>query len=110
MKVLIQLRSSTAVHEASTLAAAAPAVTSALAPVLSGFSLDPQFPPVQVPGVTTLTGAAVSSLNPAESTYVVRGSIPDGPQQAAALQTARAHPDVVGVFSDPLIESTIICP
>jgi subtilisin family serine protease len=118
MKVLIQLRSSGAAHQAATRGITAPSVTSGLESAVSGISIDPQYPPVQLPGVQTTTGAGVRSLgqpltftlDPARSTYLVRGSIPDGASQAATLQSAAAHPDVVGVFSDPLIESCIVCP
>jgi subtilisin family serine protease len=50
------------------------------------------------------------SLDAADSTYLVRGYVPDGSSQAAAVAAATAHPDVVGIFSDPLIESSIVCP
>jgi subtilisin family serine protease len=50
------------------------------------------------------------SMDAADSTYLVRGYVPDGSSQAAAVAAATAHPDVVGVFSDPLIESSIVCP
>jgi subtilisin family serine protease len=71
-----------------------------------------------VPSVKTLMGAAMHSLaqpvtfslEPAESTYLVRGQIPDGSAQAGAFAAVTSHPDVVGVFSDPLIESSIVCP
>ena len=49
-------------------------------------------------------------MDAADSTYLVRGYVPDGSSQAAAVAAATAHPDVVGVFSDPLIESSIVCP
>jgi subtilisin family serine protease len=43
-------------------------------------------------------------------THVVRGTIPDGVAQQSALAELTAHPDVVGVFADPVIESTLVCP
>src|SRR6185436_16658005 len=43
-------------------------------------------------------------------THVVRGVIPDGVGQVTAFADLIAHPDVVGVFSDPVIETTIVCP
>jgi subtilisin family serine protease len=118
MKVIVQLRSSTAAHEASTSGFATAALTSSLESTTLGISIDARYPPVQLPSVQTSTGAGVRSmaqplefsLEPAQSTYLVRGTIPDGVSQAAALQSAAAHPDVVGVFSDPLIESSIVCP
>jgi len=99
-------------------AAPAPAITAAVEPFMAGLTLDPLYPPVQVPGVKTLSGTPMLSLSqplsfslaPAESTYLVRGQIPDGPAQAAALAAAGSNPNVVGVFSDPVIESCIVCP
>ncbi|MDB5948123.1 MAG: peptidase [Ramlibacter sp.] len=119
MKVIVQLRSSTAAHEAATRGVGgAAALTSGLEASALGISIDPSYPPVQLPSVQTSTGAGVRSLGqplefslePARSTYLVRGTIPDGVSQAAAMQSAAAHPDVVGIFSDPLIESSIVCP
>jgi len=118
MKVIIQLRSSAAAHEAAMRGVAAPEFFTGLGPTVGGISIDSEFPPVQLEGVQTTSGAGVRSLSqplsfsldPAQSTYLVRGSIPDGPSQAAALQTAVSHPDILGVFSDPLIESCIVCP
>lgn len=117
MKVIVQLRSSAAAHKASLRGVAAASVTSALDTIGNGLVIDARYPPVQLPSVQTSTGAGVRSLGqplvfslePATSTYLVRGSIPDGASQAAALQSTIAHPDVVGVFSDPLIESTLVC-
>ena len=117
MRVLVQLRSSPAANEAATAVRPAARITSALEQV-SQLSMDAKYPVVHVPGVKTATGAAMTSLaqplrfsfDVADSTYLVRGSIPDGPAQANALAEATAHPDVVGVFSDPLIESTLVCP
>lgn len=96
--------------------AAASGVTAGVG-TLPGLTIDPDFPPVQIPQVQTPTGAApatagqpsVFSFAPQHSSYVVRGTIPDGSAQAAALQAVTAHADVVGVFADPVIESTVIC-
>ncbi|MFY9823695.1 MAG: S8 family serine peptidase [Thermoanaerobaculia bacterium] len=118
MKVLVQLRSSGAAHVAAMSAVPAPALSAAVEAAVPGLTIDPTYPPVQVPGVKTLSGAAmqslgqpmVFSLEPAESTYFVRGQIPDGSAQAGTYAAVASHPDVVGVFSDPLIESNIICP
>ena len=117
MRVLIQLRSSKAAHAAATAATAQPSLTAALGQAVAGLMIDPSYPPVQVPGVSGLAGAAMHSLaqplsfsaKPADSTYVVRGQIADGAGRAAAYAAASAHPDVVAVYSDPLIESSITC-
>jgi subtilisin family serine protease len=118
MKVLVQLRSSGAAHVAAMSATPAPSLAAAVEAAVSGLTIDPSYPPVQVPSVKTLTGSAMHSLaqpmsfslEPAESTYLVRGQIPDGSAQAGAFAAVTSHPDVVGVFSDPLIESSIVCP
>jgi subtilisin family serine protease len=118
MKVLIQLRSTGPVHLAATHMSPLPSVTAHVEGGVAGLTLDASYPPVQVPGVKTATGAAMSSLaqplefsqDAADSTYLVRGQIPDGASQAAAVSAALAHPDVVGVFADPLIETTLVCP
>lgn len=119
MKVLIQLRSSETARAAATRSTAAPTLGRGLESVVgAGLTVDPQYPPVQVPGVQSVTGAPVRgvgqpvtfSLDPARSTYLVRGTIPDGAAQAAVLQATTSHRDVVGVFADPLIETYIVCP
>lgn len=117
MKVIVQLRSSPAAGAAAAKATAAGAVMANLQSLSNSLLFDPAYPPVQLPGVQATTGAALSSLaqpltftmDAASSTYLVRGSIPDGGSQAAAYQAAMAHPDVVGVYADPVIESCITC-
>jgi hypothetical protein len=117
MRVLIQLRSTKAIHEAAAAAKAQPSLTAGITNAISTLSIDPSYPPVQIPGVTGMAGAAVNSLSqplrfsaaPADSTYIVRGQIADGAGRASAFAAATAHPDVVGVYADPLIESCITC-
>ena len=117
MRVLIQLRSSKAAHAASLTARAQPTLTASLTEAVAGLTIDPSYPPVQVPGVTGDGGAPLHSLaqpltfsvKPADSTYLVRGQIADGGARAAAYSSATSHPDVVGIYSDPLIESCITC-
>jgi hypothetical protein len=117
MRVLIQLRSSKAAHTAATAAAVQPSLTASLSQAVTGLVIDPSYPPVQIPGVSGLAGAAMHSLaqplsfsnKPSNSTYVVRGQIADGVGRSAAYAAATAHPDVVGVYADPLIESSITC-
>jgi subtilisin family serine protease len=115
MKVLVQLRSSAQAHAAAMSGVPSAALTAGLeANTTGGLIIDPAYAPVQLPKVMTVAGAAMMSpsqpisfsLEPAESTYLVRGSIPDNPSAYAATI---AHPDVVGLYSDPLIESTLVC-
>jgi len=115
MKVLIQLRSSPQAHAAAMSSVPAAPLTAMLEAANLALTIDQSYPPVQLPKVMTATGAAMHSfsqpvtfsLEVAESTYLVRGAIPD---DASAYEAVVSHPDVVGVFSDPLIESTIVCP
>src|SRR5262249_14375399 len=58
----------------------------------------------------SLTAPRHFAAAPEDVTHVVRGSIPDGSSQVAAYADLIANPDVVGVFSDPVIESSIVCP
>lgn len=117
MKVIVQLRSSPAAGAAAATATAAGAVMANLQSLSNSLVFDPAYPPVQLPGVQATTGAALGSLaqpltfatDAASSTYLVRGSISDGGSQAAAYQAAMAHPDVIGVYADPVIESCITC-
>lgn len=117
MKVMIQMRSSPAAHAAAMSFSAAPQLSSNLQERIPGLVLDAEFPSVQIPGVQTSTGAAMSSLSqavtfsfePQQSTYLVRGHMPDGAQQHQTMAAALASPDVVGVFSDPIIEGFATC-
>ena len=95
----------------------APGLGVHLESTISGLSIDPDYPPIQLPGVRPATGGHLFSasqpmqfsMEPAQSTYIVRGQIPDGGPQAGALSAAAAHPDVVGIYSDPVIESCLTC-
>ena len=117
MKVIVQLRTSPAASAAAMVATAAGAVMENLQSLSSSLVFDRAYLPVQLPGVQPTTGAALGSLaqpltfavEAAASTYLVRGSIADGSSQASAYQAAMAHPDVVGVYADPVIESCITC-
>ena len=117
MRVLLQLRSGPSVQKAAMSVAAAPDVTRAVENDIKGLTMDHKYPVTQLPGVKAVGNAAMHSLaqpltfsfEAAESTYLARGQIPDGPQQQQAVTAALAHPNVVGVFSDPLIESSITC-
>ncbi|HET7519372.1 MAG TPA: S8 family serine peptidase, partial [Actinomycetes bacterium] len=51
------------------------------------------------------------STDPEEATYLVRGTLPDDPdRQRLVLAEATARPEVVGVFSDPVISTCLVCP
>src|SRR5262249_11211794 len=120
MRVLVELRFSPDLHAAAAAAEAAPEVTASVSDRVDGLALDGASPPVRLPAVgappSAPWAAAASemadfSLSPDRSTYLARGTVPDAAEsQRAALAATAADPNVVGVFSDPTIESTIVCP
>lgn len=114
MEVLIQLRA--AAREAAATG------EHPVQPVTAGYrgagvATALAYAPVQIPAVTTTTGAPVHSLSqplrfsfdPEISTYLVPGEVPDGEDRAAALKRLRSDSDVVGVFSNPIIEPFALC-
>ena len=133
MRVLVQFRSSPQVHAALLAGEAMPAfaaesvaagegaagVIGAGGPI-TGLSVDATYTPVQIPTPRPPRAGASAfrwsqpvsfSLAPEDATYVVRGSIPDDPdRQRDALLEAQRHPEVVGVFSDPTVETCLVCP
>jgi subtilisin family serine protease len=123
MRVLVQFRSSPRAHAALLAGEAMPSFAAGAveaAGPIAGFALDPTFTAVQVPtpkaqrpGLSPFRfGQPVSfSMAPVDATYVLRGSIPDDPdRQRAALAHAQSHPEVVGVFSDPTVQTCLVCP
>src|SRR5438067_10215656 len=81
------------------------------------FSIDASYDPVQLPAPLQPEGVMRLALDqplefsfePALSTYVVRGTIPDADAPQTAMTLAATHPDIVGVYSDPVIEPTLTC-
>jgi hypothetical protein len=120
MRVLVQFRSSPAVHAATLRGEAMPEFAAATAAPIPGLVVDPAYHPVQLPTPqVTEPGASpyryspvVSfSMAPERATYLVRGTVPDDPDdQRAAYAEATARPEVVGVFSDPVIETCLVWP
>ena len=120
MRVLIELRHSAKLHAAATGVEAFAKMAPAVESLVPGLVLDHAFSSVQIPGLRALQPGAspyaldqpvAFSLEPQESTYVVRGQIPDDPvAQKNTLSVAYRNPGVVGVFADPVIESCPICP
>ena len=130
MRVMIQLRPAgdflggpQAFAAGTRAAEAAPRMAGLASEALGGltasFSLDASFPPVPVPTPVaeeqgadrfSLTAPREFATTASESSHVVRGSIPDGVHQQSALSELAAHPDVIGVFADPVVESTLVCP
>lgn len=92
-----------------------PTMTLDTSPVagLAGVEIDPEFPPTALPGrVARLQSESVYdvapfelSLEPKDQTYIVRAQVDE-----KRVEEITANPRVVGVFSDPVIEPTIVCP
>ena len=120
MRVLVQFRSSPAVHAATLRGEAMPEFAATTAAPVPGLVVGPGYLPVQVPTpVPAELGASPYQYSPAVSfstaperaTYLVRGTVPDDPAaQRAAVAEATARPEVVGVFSDPAISTCLVCP
>jgi subtilisin family serine protease len=116
MRVLIQLRA-TPRNVAAAMAGQVPEGVDRTMSALAGVVIDPAFPAVAIPRPEP-AGASVRlaydapitySLAPEDATYIVRGQIPDD-DPAAVHAVVASHPDVVGVFSDPVIEPCAVCP
>jgi subtilisin family serine protease len=92
---------------------AATALDVSAAPKVSGCEYDAAFPPTAVPGrragaqaVSVYATAAFDLVvEPEESTYVVRATVDES--KVDDLAAAR---NVVGVYSDPVIEAQAVCP
>jgi subtilisin family serine protease len=120
MRVLVQFRSSPAMHAATLRGEAMPEFAAAAAAPIAGLVIDPAFPPVQLPtplpaepGASPYrySPAVRFSMAPEQATYLVRGNLPDDDdRQRAVLAEATARPEVVGVFSDPAISTCLVCP
>jgi subtilisin family serine protease len=119
MRVLVQLRATLAMPATADAEAMVLVAEETLGGLPPAFAVDGAYRPVPIPApVPDEPGADRFSLIAPRSfetaaeavTHVVRGQIPDGIEQRSALAELHAHPDVVGVFSDPVIESSIVCP
>ena len=114
MRVLVQLRSTPAVLAPMSVGEPARDITRDLEAAVPTLSLDHDYAPVQVPRPVPVdpSGDPLSmmqpmtfSFDPERSTYLVRGEIADAAPARLALLAA-SHPDIVGVFADPRIETT----
>lgn len=119
MQVILQLRSSPRVRAASALEEGPSAFASSVAASVTGIAIDPAFAPVPIPSPrrTGAAGARFSlsddvefSTSAEDSTYIIRGTIPDQASAQDVYALTLANPEIVGVYSDPRIESVLICP
>ncbi|MEU8322092.1 S8 family serine peptidase [Nonomuraea sp. NPDC048881] len=116
MRVLIQLRPSPDL----VAAVADPGQTATTADVadgLPGVELDTAFTPVAVPRPVPAAGGDPLSLHqpldfslaPEDASVLVRGTISDDELTSRVTLLPTLRPDVVGVFADPVIESSLTC-
>ncbi|WP_049569455.1 S8 family peptidase [Nonomuraea sp. SBT364] len=116
MRVLIQLRPSPDL----VAAVADPgrrATTADVADGLPGVELDAAFTPVALPRPVPATGGDPLSLNQPlrfslaaeDASVLVRGTISDDEPATRVALLPTLRPDVVGVFADPVIESSLTC-
>lgn len=103
MKVIVLLSSSDALSAGSREQDSS--VVASLDVASAPIELDLGFAPVAIP--LPLTGGGAFSTDSAGQSYAVRGEITEGTDAFEAL-TARG--DVVGVYADAEIESSLICP
>lgn len=118
MRVLVQLRHSPDLAAAAAADEPAGPLAMGAEEATPGFSLDSSFEPVLLPTPTTeepgadpfaLSQGLSFSMEPEAATYIVRGEISDADVNQSVQALTVANRDVVGVFSDPVIEQCI-CP
>jgi subtilisin family serine protease len=116
MRVLIQLRPSPEL----VTAVADPGQTATTADVaggLPGVELDTAFVPVAVPRPIPAAGGDPLSLNQPldfslaaeDASVLVRGTISDDELATRVTLLPALRPDVVGVYADPVVESSLTC-
>ncbi|MEV4168376.1 S8 family serine peptidase [Nonomuraea sp. NPDC049709] len=116
MRILIQLRPSPDLV-AAVVDPGQSASTADVADGLPGVELDPAFIPVAVPRPVPSAGGDPLSLNQPldyslaaeDASVLVRGTISDDELAARITLLPALRPDVVGIFADPVIESTPAC-
>jgi hypothetical protein len=115
---MIQLRSSAQTRRALTAKAPGAALAGTIERATPGFRPDPDFEPVEIPAPQAAEPGANRfdlrqplsfSYRPDAVSHVVRGEIPDATVAEGISALMAADPDVIGVFSDPVIEPSI-CP
>jgi subtilisin family serine protease len=118
MRVLIQLRSSTETRRALSAKTPGAALAATIEKAVPEVHVDPDYDPVEIPAPQApepganrydLRQPLEFSYAPAAVTQVVSGEIPDATATEAIAALTAADPNVIGVFSDPVIEPSI-CP
>ena len=116
-KLINEMKYNSGLAESALAAAAAPGearLDPGILPKIAGVEFDPSFAPTQLPGMVVrsatttpyVSGAKFDlSLEPADSTYIVRAEVDESRIDALA-----ANKTVAGVYADIEIQPTIICP
>ncbi|WP_214317163.1 S8 family peptidase [Nonomuraea sediminis] len=116
MRVLIQLRPSPDLV-AAVADPGQTATTADVADSLPGVELDSAFTPVAVPRPIPAAGGDPLSLNQPldfslaaeDASVLVRGTISDDELATRVTLLPTLRPDVVGVFADPVVQSSLTC-
>ena len=112
MRVLVQHVFTSEIAAAAENGRPAPLEAEVLVP---GLQVDPDYAPVLVPSPNPVEpgtnpyayGQQITfRTDPEQATYLVRGELAD---QLTPSAHVKRHPDVVGIFSDPVIETTLTC-
>ncbi|MFF7438831.1 S8 family serine peptidase [Streptomyces sp. NPDC008122] len=118
MRILIQIRpvpdvTSAVIHDPGKQTAAD------VAGDLPGVELDESYLPVALPKPVpkaddgdplSMHQAMTFSLEPDEASVLVRGEIADDDLASRRARLSSSNPDIVGIFSDPVVETMPVCP
>jgi subtilisin family serine protease len=116
IRVLIQMRHTRELSAALTARKFSASTVSSI--VMPGLSLDEGYTTVKVPkrvpreriGAMEVGRLFTYDARPEESTYLIRGEVADDATLNRLLEKVEQDPNGVGVFSDPRISASAVCP
>ncbi len=85
---------------------------------ISGFSLDENYTPAKIPGRVSRENIEAEEVDklfsfdaqPETSTYIIRGKVESEDALNRLIDTVKQEPDVVGIYSDVLMNAIDTCP